>query len=104
MPKHASDLTVQHALALLRDALTQLLRALRLELITTEATRTKIAIGGSIFLTSECLLRIKAALQDPIAVVAMPSGGQSAHRLELLLTLLRASMPDIVFATRSCVE
>jgi uncharacterized ferritin-like protein (DUF455 family) len=105
MPKYAPDLTVQHALALLRDALTQLLRALRLNLITTEATRTKIAIGGSIYLTSECLRRIEAALQDPIADVAMLSGGQCiSHRLEPVLTLLRASRPDIVFATRSCVE
>lgn len=113
MPEHAPDLTVQDALALLHDALAQLLRALRLELIATEATRTKIAIGGSIFLTSECLRRIKAsqgritgvAMPAESHAAAMPSGGERiSHKLEPLLTLLRASLPDIVFAARCCVE
>lgn len=110
----APDLIAQDALALLRNTLSQLLRTLRIELITTEATRDKIAIGGSIYLTSECLQRVEAASQGAIADVALPGNrdpvakrlGQEciSHRLEPLLTLLRASQPDVVFATRSCIK
>jgi uncharacterized ferritin-like protein (DUF455 family) len=113
MPNLAPNLTIQNALSLLRETLEQLLRALRLRLIEVEATRTKISIGGSIFLTSECLRRIADVSQAPTADTALPVERHAAvpgevlcvtHRLEPLLTLLRTTLPDIVFFARSCFE